>query len=136
MRFRSWLTPRVSNIPHKRIGVYAAKAGSDARIESLRGFELAFIDEYAVPGKPFNAAAFEAKVSEGKTKFQQAIVDEKLTGRRSILNDLVAQFKADAAHLRSKASRSKVTPALAIEMKKDINKIYDHAVRGRTSNNT
>jgi hypothetical protein len=136
MRFRSWLTPRVSNIPHKRIGVYAAKAGSDARIESLRGFELAFIDEYAVPGKPFNAAAFKAKISEGETKFQQAIVDEKLTGRRSILNDLVAQFKADAAHLRSKASRSKVTPALAIEMKKDINKIYDHAVRGRTSNNT
>src|SRR4029453_6336385 len=113
-----------------------SKTGSDARIESLRSFQLAFIDEYAVPGKRFNAAAFEAKVSEGDTKFQQAIVGEKFTGRRSILNDLVAQFKADAAHLRSKASRSKVTPALAIEMKKDINKIYDHAVRGRTSNNT
>jgi len=62
MRFRSCLTPRVSNIPHQSIGVYAAKAGSDARIESLRSFQLAFIDEYAVPGKPFNAAVFEAKV--------------------------------------------------------------------------
>ena len=45
-----------------------------------------------------------------------------------MLNDLYAQFKADAAHLRSKASRGKVTPALAIEMKKDTNKIYDHAL--------
>jgi hypothetical protein len=136
VRFKSWLTPRGSNIPHKRIGVCAAKAGSDARIESLRSFQLAFIDDYAVPGKPFNAAAFEAKISEGDTKFQQAIVDEKFTGRRSILNDLVAQFKADAAHLRSKASRSKVTPALAIEMKKDINKIYDHALSRKTPNNS
>ncbi len=136
MRFRSCLTPRVSNIPHQSIGVYAAKAGSDARIESLRSFQLAFIDEYAVPGKPFNAAVFEAKVSKGDTKFQQAIADEKFIARRPILNDLVAQFKADAAHLRSKVSRSKVTPALAIEMKKDINKIYDHALGGRTSNNT
>lgn len=136
MRFGSWLTPRVSNIPHKSIGVYAAEVGSDARIESLRSFQLAFIEEYAVRGKPFGAAAFEAKVSEDDTKFQQAIVDEKLTGRRWILNDLVVQFKADAAHLRSKASRTKVTPALAIEMKKDINKIYDHALGGRTFNNT
>jgi hypothetical protein len=45
-----------------------------------------------------------------------------------VLNDLAAQFKADAAHLRSKASRGKVTPALASEMKKDTNKIYDHAL--------
>jgi hypothetical protein len=28
-----------------------SKTGSDAQIESLRNFELAFIDEFAVPGK-------------------------------------------------------------------------------------
>jgi hypothetical protein len=48
--------------------------------------------------------------------------------RRPILNDLAAQFKADAAHLRSKANRGKIIPALASEMKKNINKIYDHAL--------
>jgi hypothetical protein len=105
-----------------------SKTGSDARIESLRSFQLAFIDEFAVPGKRFNAAAFEAKVNEGNAKFQQAIAEEKFTARRPVLNDLAAQFKADAAHLRSKASRGKVTPALASEMKKDTNKIYDHAL--------
>ena len=41
---------------------------------------------------------------------------------------LKGQFDADAAHLRSKASRGKVTSALATEMKKDVNKIYDHAL--------
>jgi len=66
-------------------------------------------------------------VNEGNAKFQQAIAEEKFTARRTVLNDLYAQFKADAAHLRSKASRGKVTPALASEMKKDTNKIYDHA---------
>ncbi len=105
-----------------------SKAGSDAQIESLRSFQLAFIDEFAVPGKRFNAAAFEAKVNEGNAKFQQAIAQEKLTARRPVLNDLASQFKADAAHLRSKASRGKVSPALASEMKKDVNKIYDHAL--------
>jgi hypothetical protein len=45
-----------------------------------------------------------------------------------VLVDLKGQFDADAAHLRSKASRGKVTPALASEMKKDVNKIYDHAL--------
>ncbi|PYK05431.1 MAG: hypothetical protein DME67_05205 [Verrucomicrobia bacterium] len=40
------------------------KSGSDAQIESLRSFELAFIDEFAVPRKRFNAAAFEAKVTD------------------------------------------------------------------------
>src|SRR5216110_295166 len=65
------------------------KTGSDAQIEGLRSFHLAFIDEFAVPRKRFNAAA---------------------------------------AHLRSKASHGKVTPALATEMKKDVNKIYDHAL--------
>ena|SRR5262245_11295334 len=104
------------------------KTGSDATIESLRNFHLAFIDEFAVPGKKFNASAFNAKVNEGNAKFQQAIADEKFTARRPVLVDLKAQFDADAAHLKSKASRGKVTPALASEMKKDVNKIYDHAL--------
>lgn len=104
------------------------KPGSDAQIESLRTFELAFIDEFAVPHKRFNAAAFDAKVNQGNAMFQQAIANEKFTARRPVLNDLKAQFDADAAHLRSKASRGKVTPALASEMKKDVNKIYDHAL--------
>jgi hypothetical protein len=90
-----------------------SKSGSDARIESLRNFKLAFIDEFAIPGKRFNAAAFDAKVSEGNAKFQQAIADEKFTARRSVLVDPKGQFDADAAHLRSKASRGKITPALA-----------------------
>ena len=108
------------------------KSGSDATIESLRSFELAFIDEFAVPGKKFNAAAFNAKVNEGNAKFQQAIANEKFTARRPVLVDLKAQFDADATHLRSKASRGKVTPALAAEMKKDVNKIYDHALGRQT----
>ena len=105
-----------------------SKTGSGAQIESLRNFELAFIDEFAVPGKRFNAAAFDARVNEGNSKFQKAITDEKFTARRPVLVDLKGQFDADAAHLRSKASRGKVTPALASEMKKDVNKIYDHAL--------
>jgi hypothetical protein len=105
-----------------------SKTGSDAQIESLRNFELAFIDEFALPGKRFNPAAFNAKVNEGNAKFQQAIANEKFTPRRPVLVDLKGQFDADAAHLRSKASRGKVTPGLAAEMKKDVNKIYDHAL--------
>ena len=104
------------------------KTGSDATIESLRSFHLAFIDEFAVPGKKFNATTFNAKVNEGNAKFQQAIADEKFTARRPVLIDLKAQFDADAAHLKSKASHGKVTLALASEMKKDVNKIYDHAL--------
>jgi hypothetical protein len=104
------------------------KTGSNAQIESLRNFELAFIDQFAIPGKRFNAAAFDAKVNEGNAKFQQAIADEKFTARRPVLVDLKGQFDADAAHLRSKASHGKITPALASEMKKDANKIYDHAL--------
>jgi hypothetical protein len=127
MRFTSWLTPRVSSIPAKRVEFYASKSGSDARIESLRSFQLAFIDEFAARGKRFNAVAFEAKVDEGNAKFQQTIADEKSTARRPVLIDLKEQFDADAAHLRSKACRGKITPALASEMKKDTNKIYDHA---------
>jgi hypothetical protein len=87
------------------------KIGSDATIESLRNFELAFIDEFAVPGKKFNAAAFNAKVNEGNAKFQQAIADEKFTARRPVLVNLKGQFDAEAAHVRGKASRGKITPA-------------------------
>jgi len=104
------------------------KSGSDATIESLRSFHLAFIDQFAVPGKKFNATAFNAKVNEGNAKFQEAIANDKFTARRAVFVDLKAQFDADAAHLKSKASRGKVTPALASEMKKDVNKIYDHAL--------
>ena len=104
------------------------KSGSDATIETLRSFHLGFIDEFAVPGEKFNATAFNAKVNEGNAKFQQAIADEKFTARRPVLVDLKAQFDADAAHLKSKATRGKITPALASEMKKDVNKIYDHAL--------
>jgi hypothetical protein len=105
-----------------------SKSGSDATIEGLRNFELAFIDQFAVPGKRFDAAAFDARVNEGNSKFQQAIANEKFTARRPVLVDLKGQFDADAAHLRRKASQGKVTPALASEMKKDVNKIYDHAL--------
>jgi len=104
------------------------KTGSDAQIESLRSFHLAFINEFAVPKKRFNSAAFDAKVNEGNAKFQKAIANEQFTARRPVLIDLKAQFDADAAHIRSKASRGKITPALATEMKKDVNKIYDHAL--------
>jgi hypothetical protein len=104
------------------------KSGSDARIESLRSFHIAFIEKFAVPRKRFNAAAFDAKVNEGNAKFQQAITNEKFTARRPVLEGLATQFKADATHIRSKASRGKVTPALASEMIKDTNKIYDHAL--------
>ena len=78
--------------------------------------------------KKFIATAFNAKVNEGNAKFQQAIADEKFTARRPVLVDLKAQFDADAAHIKSKASHGKITPALASEMKKDVNKIYDHAL--------
>jgi hypothetical protein len=128
MRFNSWLTSRVSNISAKRGEAYASQTGTHVRIKSLRNFQLAFIDEFAVLDKRFNTAAFEAKVNEGNAKFEQLIDDEKFTWGRTMLNDLYAQFRADAAHLRSKASRGKVTPALRIEMKKDTNKIYDHAL--------
>ena len=104
------------------------KTGSNATIESLRSFHLAFIDEFAVTGRKFNATAFNAKVNEGNAKFQQAIADDKFTARRPVFVDLKAQFDADAAHLKSKASHGKITPALASEMKKDVNKIYDHAL--------
>jgi hypothetical protein len=37
---------------------------------------LPLVDEFAVPGKKFNAAAFNATVKEGNAKFQQVITDE------------------------------------------------------------
>jgi hypothetical protein len=104
------------------------KPGSDAVIESLRSFHLAFIDKFAVPERIFDADAFDAELNEGNAKFEEAIADEQFTARRPVLIDLKGQFDADAAHLRSKASRGKVTPALASEMKRDVNKIYDHAL--------
>src|SRR4026208_1011451 len=104
------------------------KSASDATIETLRSFHPGFIDECAVQGKKLNPTTLNAKVNEGNAKFQQAIADEKFTARRPVLVDLKAQFDADAAHLKSKASKGKVTPALASEMKKDVNKIYDHAL--------
>jgi len=100
--------------------------GSDETIENLRAFHLRFIDEFAVPNKHFNAAAFDAKVTEGNAMFQQAIDNEKIAARRPVLVDLKAQFDADAAHLKS--SRGRVSPTMASEMKKDVNKIYDHAL--------
>ena len=103
------------------------KPQSDVSIESLRAFHLAFVDQFAVPKKPFDAAAFDAKVAEGNAKFQDAMNNEKFKARRPVLNDLAEQFKADAGHLRSKASRGKITPALAAEMKRDINDNYDRA---------
>lgn len=75
-----------------------SKSGSDARIKSLRNFQLSFIDQFAVPGKRFNSAALDAKVNEGNAKFQQAIACEKFTARRPALIDLKGQFDADAAH--------------------------------------
>ena len=71
MCFESPLTLWVSNIPSKQVGVYASKGRRDARIESLRSFHLAFIDEFAVPGKKFNATAFNAKVNEGNANFRK-----------------------------------------------------------------
>jgi hypothetical protein len=53
---------------------------------------------------------------------------EKLAQDHTGEGDFLAQFDADAAHLKSKASRGKITPALASEMKKDVNKTYDHAL--------
>jgi len=107
-----------------RLGLLA----NEAQVESLRNFELAFIDEFAVSGKPYNAAAFDAKVNEGNAKFQKAIADDKFPMHRPVLVDLKKQFDADVAHLRFKNSRGRVSPALATEMKKDVNTIYDHAL--------
>jgi hypothetical protein len=101
---------------------------SNNRIERLRSFHLTFIDEFADPEKISDPHAFEAKVNEGNAKFAQAIADEQFTARRPVLIDLMGQFDADATHLRSKASQGKITPALLVEMKKDVNTIYDHAL--------
>ena len=49
------------------------KPGSDVTLENLRSFEISFVDQFAVPGKRFDAAAFDAKVAEGNAMFQDAI---------------------------------------------------------------
>jgi hypothetical protein len=108
------------------------KSGSDVSFEGLRSFELGFVDEFAVPKKKFDAAAFDAKVAEGNAKFQDAMTNEKFKARKPVLQDLSNQFKAEAAHLRKKASAGKVTPALATEMKRDINDNYNNAIAKKT----
>jgi hypothetical protein len=108
------------------------KPQSDVTFESLRAFEIAFVDEFAVPKKKFDAAAFDAKVAEGNAKFQDAMNNEKFKARKPVLQDLSNQFKAEAAHLRKKASAGKVTPALATEMKRDINDNYNNAIAKKT----
>ena len=108
------------------------KPGSDATLENLRSFEISFVDQFAVPGKPFDAAAFDAKVAEGNARFQDAIKNEKFAARKPVLRDLANQFKAEAAHLRKKASTGKITKALAAEMKRDINDNFDNATAKKT----
>ena len=108
------------------------KPESDVSFENLRAFEISFVDQYAVPGKRFDAVAFDAKVAEGNAKFQDAMTNEKFKARRPVLKDLADQFKAEAAHLRKKASTGKITKALAAEMKRDINDNYDHAIAKKT----
>ena len=108
------------------------KPESDVSFANLRAFEISFVDQYAVPGKRFDAAAFDAKVAEGNAKFQDAMTNEKFKARRPVLKDLADQFKAEAAHLRKKASTGKITKALAAEMKRDINDNYDHAIAKKT----
>ena len=108
------------------------KPQSDVTFESLRAFEIAFVDEFAVPHKKFDAAAFDGKVAEGNAKFQDAMNNEKFKARRPVLQDLSNQFKAEAAHLRKNASTGKVTPALATEMKRDINDNYNNAIAKKT----
>ena len=104
------------------------KPGTDLRIESLRNFQLAFIDKFGAPDKAFDPVTFDAMVNQGNARFQQAIADEKFSARREILENLAELFKADANHLRSRASRGKMTLALATEMKDDTNTVYDKAL--------
>ena len=104
------------------------KPQSDVSFESLRAAEIAFVDEFAVPKKKFDAAAFDKRVDEINAKFQDAMTNEKFKARRPVLKDLSDQFKAGASHLRKKASSGKVTPALGAEMKRDINDNYNHAL--------
>ena len=108
------------------------KPGSDATLENLRSFEISFVDQFAVPGKRFDAAAFDAKVAQGNAMFQDAIKNEKFSARKPVLRDLANQFKAEAAYLRKKASTGKITKALAAEMKRDINDNFDNATAEKT----
>jgi len=104
------------------------KTGSDAQIETLRSFQLSFIDEFGETGKVFDSAAFDAKVNQGNMIFEKAIADEKFSARRPMLEDLAEVFKADANHIRSMASRGKMTAAVAGEMIRHVNMIYDHTL--------
>lgn len=108
------------------------KPGSDATLENLRSFEISFVDQFAVPGKRFDAAAFDAKVAQGNAMFQDAIKNEKFSARKPVLRDLAGQFKAEAAYLRKKASTGKITKALAAQMKRDINDNFDNATAKKT----
>ena len=108
------------------------KPGSDATLENLRSFEISFVDQFAVPGKRFDAAAFDAKVAQGNAMFQDAIKNEKFSARKPVLRDLAGQFKAEAAYLRKKASAGKITKALAAQMKRDINDNFDNATAKKT----
>jgi len=108
------------------------KPGSDATLENLRSFEISFVDQFAVPGKRFDAAAFDAKVAQGNAMFQDAIKNEKFSARKPVLRDLANQFKAEAAYLRKKASAGKITKALAAQMKRDINDNFDNATAKKT----
>ena len=58
--------------------------------------------------------------------------NEKFKARRPCSRIYRTQFKAEAAHLRKKASTGKVTPALATEMKRDINDNYNNAIAKKT----
>lgn len=104
------------------------KPQSDVSFESLRAFHLAFVDEFAVPGKHFNAAAFDAKVNEGNAKFADAMKNEKFKARLPVLQDLAKDFKADADQIRKKASKGKISPAFRTELKRDINDNYNNAI--------
>src|SRR5438445_12078356 len=75
-----------------------SKTGSNAQIESLRNFELAFIEEFAVLCKRINAAAFYDKINKDNEKFQLSITDEKFTVCRPVLVELKGKMDADAAH--------------------------------------
>ncbi len=104
------------------------KTDSDAQIESLRTVHLALVDQFAVPNKHFDAAAFDAKAEAGNRKFDEALAKENVVARRPVIRDLANQFRKDAEHLRNKASNNKITPNLASDMKKGINQDYDHAL--------
>jgi hypothetical protein len=104
------------------------KPQSDVSFESLRSFHLAFVDEFAVPNKHFDAAAFDSKVNEGNAKFADAMKNEKFKARLPVLQDLANDFKADAEQIRKKAGKGKISAAFRTELKRDINDNYNNAI--------